>query len=188
LAKKVLQAATALFPVPSVMVTTVADDGRPNIITLAWVGTVCSAPPMLSISMRPATYSHGILTRTKEFVVNIPGAGRVREMDLCGMVSGRDTDKFALTGLTPLPASKVQAPLIKECPVNIECRVSQVINLGLHDMFIAEILAVHVDEEVLLDSGRVDVAKVAPVAYAGGRYWALGALLGEHGFSRRSQG
>ena len=183
--KKVQQPSTALFPVPCVMVTTVAPDGRPNIITLAWVGTVCSSPPMLSISVRPATYSHGLLTRTKEFVVNIPGAGLLKEMDMCGMMSGRDKDKFALIGLTRLPASQVQPPLIAECPVNIECRVQQIINLGLHDMFVGEILAVHVDEEVLDEKGRVDVAKVAPVAYGGSRYWAVGDCVGTMGFSRR---
>lgn len=169
------------------MVTT-ALDGRPNIITLAWVGTVCSSPPMLSISMRPATYSHGLLTRTREFVLNIPGNGLLKVMDTCGSVSGRDVDKFVLTGLTPVPASQVQAPLIGECPVNIECRVQQILNLGLHDMFVSEILAVHVDEAVLDEKGRVDVAKMAPVAYGGGRYWAVGQCLGEMGFSRRSQG
>jgi flavin reductase (DIM6/NTAB) family NADH-FMN oxidoreductase RutF len=186
LAKKVLQAATALFPVPIVMVTTI-EDGRPNIITLAWVGTVCSNPPMLSISVRPATYSHGLLTRTREFVVNIPGAGLLKEMDMCGMVSGRDTDKFALTGLTAMPASQVQAPLIAECPVNIECRVKEIIHLGLHDLFIGEILAVQVDDAVLDEKGRVDAAKVAPVAFAGSSYWAVGECLGDMGFSRRSQ-
>jgi len=186
--KKVQQPSTALFPVPSVMVTTVAADGRPNIITLAWVGTVCSNPPMLSISVRPATYSHGLLTASREFVLNIPGAGLLKQMDMCGMVSGRDHDKFALTGLTPVPASQVGAPLVGEGPVNIECRVKQIINLGLHDMFIAEILAVHVDESVLDEKGRVDAAKVAPVAYAGSRYWAVGECLGDMGFSRKAQG
>jgi len=183
--KKVQKPSTALFPVPSVMVTTVAPDGRPNIITLAWVGTVCSSPPMLSVSMRPATYSHGLLTASKEFVLNIPGAKHLREMDMCGMVSGRDKDKFALTGLTPQPAQQVKAPLIRECPVNIECRVKEIVHLGLHDMFIGEIVAVHVDETVLLDSGRVDIGKVAPVTYAGGQYWSLGEHLGEMGFSRK---
>ncbi|HUW63606.1 MAG TPA: flavin reductase family protein [Spirochaetia bacterium] len=184
MAKKIQPASTALFPLPSVMVTTAGAD-RPNIITLAWVGTICSSPPMLSISVRPQTYSHGLLVNTREFVLNIPGADRLKEMDLCGMVSGRDQDKFALTGLTPLPATQVKAPLIAECPVNIECRVSQIINLGLHDMFISEILAVHADENVMDEKGRIDAGKVAPVAYAGSRYWALGNHLGDMGFSRR---
>ena len=140
---------------------------------------------MLSISVRPQTYSHGLLTRTREFVVNIPGSERLKEMDLCGMVSGRDQDKFALTGLTPLPASKVQAPLIQECPVNIECRVSRIINLGLHDMFIGEILTVQVDESVLDEKGHIDVGKMEPVAYAARQYWALGRNMGEYGLSRR---
>jgi len=128
---------------------------------------------MLSISVRPQTYSHGLLVKTREFVLNIPGADLLKEMDMCGMVSGRDQDKFALTGLTPLPANQVKAPLIAECSVNIECRVSQIINMGLHDMFISEILAVHTDENVMDEKGRVNVGKVAPVAYAGSRYWAV---------------
>lgn len=181
--KKVQKPSTALFPVPSVLVTTISE-GRPNIITLAWVGTVCSSPPMLSVSLRPQTYSHGILTKAREFVLNIPGADRVKEMDLCGMVSGRDEDKFALTGFTPQPATKVQAPLIAECPVNIECRVNQIISLGTHDMFISEILAVYVDEAVLDEKGRIDVQKMEPVAFVAGQYWAVTRHLADMGFAR----
>lgn len=181
--RKVLAPSTILFPVPAVLVTVASGDGRDNIITLAWVGTVNSEPPMVSISVRPSRHSHGLLEEAGEFVVNLPGAGMVRELDLCGMVSGRDEDKFSLCGFGKLPASRVGAPLIDRCPVNIECAVRNKLSLGSHDMYIGEILAVHVDEAVLDERGRIDFAKMRPVAFAAGEYRDLGAKLSTMGFS-----
>lgn len=181
--RKILSPSTMLLPVPAVLVTVASGDGKDNIITLAWVGTVNSEPPMLSISIRPSRYSHDLLEEAGEFVVNLPGAGIVRELDLCGMVSGRDEDKFFLCEFGKLPASKVKAPLIDRCPVNIECVVRNNLNLGSHNMYIGEILAVHVDEAVLDERGRIDFAKMRPVAFAAGEYRELGPKISTMGFS-----
>ncbi len=176
---------TALYPVPAVLVTCVDRAGKPNIITLAWVGTVCSAPPMVGIGVRPSRYSHDLIRDGGEFVVNIPSASIVEAVDYCGHVSGADVDKFAVTGLTPLPASKVRPPLIAECPVNLECRVTQSLTLGAHTLFLGEIVAVHLDETVL-DDGSLDVRLAQPIAFANGEYWTLGDRLGTYGLSQQS--
>lgn len=181
--RKILSPSTMLLPVPAVLVSVVSSRGGDNILTLAWVGTVNSDPPMLSISIRPSRYSHDLLEETGEFVVNLPGADMVRELDLCGMVSGRDQDKFDLCGFKRLPASKVRAPLVDRCPVNIECAVRNKLALGSHDLYIGEILAVHVDPEALNDRGRIDMAKMRPLAFAAGEYYDLGTRLSSMGFS-----
>ncbi|MGE5422618.1 MAG: flavin reductase family protein [Ignavibacteriales bacterium] len=178
--------ATLLYPVPVVLVSCIGHEGTANIITIAWVGTVCSDPPMLSISIRPSRYSHKLITETREFVVNIPSADILDATDYCGIVSGRDVDKFTVTGLTPEPASKVKAPLIKECPMNMECVVRQILNLGAHDMFIAEIVAVHQEEEVLDSHGHLDVQKARPVVYNGaGQYWGGHECLATYGYAKK---
>jgi len=176
---------TALYPVPAVLVTCVDQAGKPNIITLAWVGTVCSAPPMVGIGVRPSRYSHGLIRDCGEFVVNLPSAAIAEAVDLCGHVSGRDVDKFQAAGLTPLPASQVKPPLIAECPVALECQVRQAIPLGAHTLFLGEILAVQMDEAVLDSSGSFDMALARPFAYVEGEYWTLGERLGTYGFARR---
>lgn len=170
---------TALYPVPAVMVTCGVE--RPNIITLAWVGTLCSDPPSVGIGVRLERYSHHLIAETGEFVVNVPGAGQVDAVDYCGHVSGRDVDKWAARGLTPAPASKVSVPLIAECPVALECRVTQRLTLGSHDLFVGEVLAVQLDESVLDERGRLDYAQAQPFAYLGGYYWQIGELLGRFG-------
>jgi flavin reductase (DIM6/NTAB) family NADH-FMN oxidoreductase RutF len=168
---------TVLAPVPSVMLTCVDLDGRPNIITLAWMGVVCSEPPMISAAIRPSRYSHGLVTKTGEFVINIPMANQLEAMDYCGIVSGKDVDKFMTTGLTAQVAEEVKAPLIKECPVNIECKVKQTIQLGSHDLFIAEVVRVHrpENEAEFLAAG---------IAYGNRRYYSLGDIIGTYGFAR----
>jgi len=177
-----------LLPVPLVMVSVAgADGGGPNIVTLAWVGTVCSAPPMLSISVRPSRHSYALLQRNHEFVVNIPRADQVREVDLCGNTSGRDTDKFAACGFHAVPGVRVGAPMIEECPINIECVTRHRLSLGAHDLFIGEILAVHFDEEVLDSRGRLQPAKVDPLAYVHGDFWSLGEKVGSYGFTLKEQ-
>jgi flavin reductase (DIM6/NTAB) family NADH-FMN oxidoreductase RutF len=173
-----------LLPVPLVMVSIAgADGGSPNIVTLAWAGTVCSAPPMLSISVRPSRYSYDLLQRSHQFVVNIPRAAQAREVDLCGNASGRDTDKFAACGFHAVPGARVAAPLIEECPINIECVTRHRLSLGAHDLFIGEILAVHFDEDVLDSRGRLQPAKVDPLAYVHGDFWSLGEKVGSYGFT-----
>lgn len=186
-AKQAWKPATLLSPVPAVMVSCAGPNGRPNIVTVAWAGTVCSHPPMVSISLRPATLSHSLIGQTGEFVVNIPSVQEVSAMDFCGVASGRDVDKFAKTGLTAAPASRVAAPLIAQCPLNMECAVRQTHNLGSHTMFIAEILAVQAAEDLIDKSGRFALEKAGLVAYAHGNYYELGRALGHFGFSVRKK-
>ena len=147
--KQLWKPGNMLYPLPVVMVSLADRDGRPNIITLAWVGTVCTNPPMVSISVRPERYSYPILKETGEFVVNLTTKELAFATDYCGVKSGRDVDKFKEMGLTPIPASEVKAPMIKESPVNIECKVRQILPLGSHDMFLADVVAVHADEKYM---------------------------------------
>lgn len=181
--KKEMSPTYMILPAAAVLVTVASPGGKDNIITLAWVGTVNSDPPMISISIRPSRYSHGLLEEGGEFVVNIPGADMVGELDLCGTRSGKDGDKFSLCGFGRIPGSRVKAPLIDRCPVNIECAVRKKISLGSHDMYIGEILAVHASEEVLDDRGRVNVSRLRPVVFAGGEYLEAGARLSRMGQS-----
>jgi flavin reductase (DIM6/NTAB) family NADH-FMN oxidoreductase RutF len=173
---------TALLPTPVVLLS-VAGHGKekPNIITLAWVGTVCSAPPMLSVAIRPSRHSHGLVNAAREFVVNIPRADQVAAVDLAGVWSGVEHDKFKELGFTAKPATLVAAPLIEECPINIECVVRHQLALGAHDLYIAEIVATHYDEELLDSRGRLKTAQLAAMAYVDGEYWSLGERLGSYG-------
>ena len=176
---------TALFPCPVVLVTCVDSDGKPNIITLAWAGVVCSDPPVLGLGIRPHRHSYGLIEDAGEFVVNIPTTEILEETDFCGMVSGRDVDKFSETGLTAEPAKEVKPPLIRECPVNIECVLKKKIPLGVHHLFLGEVVRVHVDQTVLDKNGRIDFTKVSPFVYNQGEYWSLYQKIGVHGFSKQ---
>ncbi len=177
--KVIKPATTAFYPAPAVMVSCGIE--KPNIITLAWVGTVCSDPPSVSIAVRPGRYSHDLIARDGEFVLNLPRASQLSVMDYCGQVSGRDVDKWAACGLTPVPASRVRTPLIGECPLNLECRVKHRLALGAHDLFIGEVLAVQVDEEILDAKGGTDYSRAQLISYVGGYYYAVGERLGRHG-------
>ncbi len=173
---------TYLYPVPVVLVT--CGTKKPNIITLAWVGTVCSDPPMVGIGVRPGRYSHDLIEETGEFVINIPGEDLLEVTDRCGHVSGRDVDKFATFGLTAEPASEVKTALVAECPVNMECKVVQKISLGAHDLFLGEIVAVHVDEAVLDEKRRrVDYGKAKPFVLTFADYRGLSEPIGTYGYS-----
>jgi len=174
--KKQLTPQTLLYPVRVVLVSCGGLAGPKNIVTLAWAGVVNSTPPMVGIGVRPSRYSHELISQTGEFVVNIPRADQLKAVEVCGSTSGRTSDKFAATGLTAVPAQKVKAPLIAECPVNLECRVQQVVKLPSHDLFLAEIVAVHADETVLDARGRIDPAKARPLAYCNGQYWQCAPL------------
>lgn len=176
---------TALFPCPVVLVTCVDHTGKPNIITLAWAGVACSDPPMLGLGIRPHRYSYGLIEESGEFVVNIPTKKILKETDFCGMVSGKDVDKFSETGLTPEPAEKVKPPLIRQCPVNIECVVKKKIPLGVHHLFLGEVVLVHVDQDILNEKGRIDFTKVSPFVYNHDEYWSLYQKIGIHGFSKQ---
>jgi flavin reductase (DIM6/NTAB) family NADH-FMN oxidoreductase RutF len=177
-----------LLPVPLVMISVAGvDGGPPDVATVAWAGTVCSAPPMLSISVRPSRHSYSLLQRSHEFVVNVPRASQVREVDVCGNTSGRDTDKFAACGFHTVPGAIVGAPLIEECPINIECVTRHRLSLGAHDLFIGEILAVHFSDDVVDSRGRLQVGKVDPLAYVQGEFWTLGEKVGSYGFTVKEQ-
>ena len=169
----------ALYPVPPVLVSC-QSTGPANIITLAWAGVACSDPVIVSLGIRPERYSYDIIKESGEFVVNIPSAGQLEIVDTCGVISGRDYDKFTELQITPSPTQKVQVPLIEECPVNIECRLKQIIPLGAHDLFLGEVLLVHFSEEYVVD-GRFDLSLADPLAYGFSQYFRLGDLLGRHG-------
>jgi flavin reductase (DIM6/NTAB) family NADH-FMN oxidoreductase RutF len=174
---------TILYPVPVILVTCIDQDGKPNIITIAWAGTVCSIPPMVGISIRPSRYSHELIISSREFVVNIPTSDQLQAVDYCGMVSGRDVDKFKETGLTLEKAQIVRCPLIKESPVNIECKVHDIIKLGSHDMFLAEVVAVNVDDKYMDEKGKFHLDHAKPICYSHGEYYGLKKRLGYFGFS-----
>jgi len=172
-----------LYPIPAVMVSCGREGEKPNIITVAWAGNICSSPAMLSISVRKERYSYDILKDTGEFVVNLTTKSLIKAADWCGVRSGREYDKFAKMGLTPQKSSKISAPGIAESPVNIECKVKQIVELGTHDLFIAEVLCVTVDESLLDDKNRLDLGKAKLVAYSHGEYFMLGEKLGKFGYS-----
>ena len=176
-----------LYPVPAVMVSLSDRSGNDNIITVAWAGTVCSSPAMVGISVRPERYSYHMLKESGEFAVNLTTEKLVRAADFCGVKSGRDTDKWEQAGLTREKAAKIAAPLIAESPVNIECRVTEVLPLGSHHLFLAEVLAVDVEASLLDSNGKLDLKKAGLAVYSHGEYCGLGALLGTFGFSVRKR-
>ena len=186
--KQIWKGSTLLAPLPAVMAACGGTERwKPNIITLAWTGIVCSDPPMLSVSIRPERYSYEIIRDTGEFTVNIPTARLAAVTDWCGVVSGREHDKFRERGLTAVPSSQVSAPLIAECPLGLECRVKESIPLGSHVLFLADILAVQVSESFLDAKGRLDLEKEGLLAYVHGHYFSLGRCLGHFGFSVRKK-
>ena len=174
-----------LYPVPAVMVSCGREGEKPNIITVAWAGTICSSPAMLSISVRPERYSHAILMETKEFVVNLVNRDLVFATDYCGVKSGRDVDKYKEMNLTPLPSKQIAAPGIEESPVNLECRVVDIKSLGSHDMFLAEVVGVTVDDHYMDETGKFNLNQTGLVAYSHGEYFELGEKLGKFGYSMK---
>lgn len=177
-----------LSPVPAVLVSCGGTgEWAPNLITIAWAGTVCTNPPMLSISVRPERHSYDIIKNTGEFVVNIPSVKQAHATDWCGVVSGRDHDKFKKAGLTPAPALKVGCPIALECPVNIECRVTRTLELGSHVMFLAEVVGVQVSSELIDAKGKLRLDKAGLIAFVHGEYFALGQYIDHFGFSVRKK-
>lgn len=181
--KEIWKPGNMLYPVPVVMVSCQRPGERPNIITVAWAGTVCSDPAMLSVSVRKERYSYEILKETKEFVVNLVTKDLVFATDYCGVKSGRDVDKFGELNLTPQKSVHVAAPGIQESPVNLECKVTQVLELGSHDMFLAQILGVTVDKAYMDEKGKFCLNDTELVAYSHGEYFQLGEKLGKFGYS-----
>lgn len=181
--RQVWRAGNMLYPLPAVMVSCALPGEKPNIITVAWTGTVCSSPAMVSISVRPERYSYHMIKESGEFVINLTTQNLVRAADYCGVRSGREVDKFEQMQLTALKAAQVEAPLIGESPVNLECRVEQVIELGSHHMFLARVLVVDVDDRYLDEKGKFDLNKSGLAVYSHGEYFALGKRLGTFGYS-----
>ena len=184
MSKQTWKAGNMLYPLPAVMVSVTDGDGHDNIITVAWAGTVCTNPAMLSISVRKERHSHAMLVKTGEFVVNLTTEALAFATDYCGVRSGRDVDKFTEMKLTKEKAVHVAAPMIGESPVNIECRVVERKELGSHDMFIAEIVAVHVNKALMDENDRFCLEKAGLMAYSHGHYYGLQKKpLGRFGFS-----
>ena len=183
--RQVWKPGNMLYPLPAVMVSASDKEGNSNILTVAWTGTVCSDPAMLYISVRPERYSYHMIRETGEFVVNLTTRGLAFATDYCGVKSGRDTDKFRDMKLHLLPGEVVKAPLLEESPVNIECCVKQILRLGSHDMFLAQVAAVHAQEAYMDSKGRFRLDKAQPIAYSHGGYYLLGEKLGTFGYSVR---
>lgn len=184
MSKKQLKPSTVLNPVPVVMVSCSNQAGENNIITIAWVGTICSEPPMIGISIRKSRFSYDMIAETRGFVVNLPSEDLAWATDFCGINSGKNVDKFGELKLTPFPSEKIQAPMIAECPVNIECQVKDIVHLGTHDLFIGEIVAVHAEEDILDENGHLCLEKAKLISWASGSYWGIGQFLGAGGFSK----
>ena len=174
-----------LYPLPVVLVSAADEEGNTNVLTVAWAGTVCSDPPMVSVSIRPERYSYRMIKETGEFVINLTIEELAYATDYCGVVSGRDADKFKNMHLTPVKGDVVKAPLIKESPVNIECIVKDIKSLGSHDMFIAQVAAVHVDEKYMDTKNKFHLEDAHPIVYSHGIYMSLGKRIGTFGYSVR---
>lgn len=185
MAKQSWKPGNMLYPVPAVLVSCRDKKGNDNVLTVAWAGTICSDPAMLSISVRKERYSYPMIKESGEFVVNLTTRELVRATDYCGVKSGRDEDKFAAAGLTKGEAEKINAPIIMESPVNLECRVVNVLELGSHDMFLAEVVNVQVSDEYMDEKGGFHLNDAKLLAYSHGEYYALGEKLGTFGYSVR---
>ena len=184
--KKQLAPGALLAPVPVVLISCGTVE-KPNVFTVAWAGTVCTHPPMISISVRPGRFSYPLIKESGEFVLNLPSASMARAVDLCGVKSGREVDKFALCGLTAVPAAGVSAPAVEECPIRFSCKVKSVTPLGTHDLFLAEIVSIEADEALFEENGRLALEKADLLAYSHGEYYTLGKKVGSFGFSVRKK-
>ena len=184
--KKQLAPGALLSPVPAVLVSCGTVE-NPNVLTIAWAGTVCTHPPMVSISVRPGRFSYPIIKETGEFVINLPSVSMAHTVDFCGVKSGKDIDKFAQCNLTPISAPLVSAPAIKECLVSFSCKVKSITPLGTHDLFLAEIVGIEVDESLIEENGRLALERADLLAYAHGEYFSLGRKVGSFGFSVRKK-
>ena len=179
---------TMIYPLPAVLISCGESELEYNLFTVAWTGTVCTNPPMCYISVRPERHSYEIIKRTGEFVINLTTASLARATDWCGVRSGRDYDKFSEMGLTAEAAAVVKAPIVAESPVSIECRVKQIVPLGSHDMFIADVVNVLVDEEYINpDTGKLELERADMIAYSHGEYFRLGKAIGHFGWSVRKK-
>ncbi len=180
--KTTFKGGTMLSPTPPTMVSC-GERESANIITVAWTGIMCTNPAVTYVAIRPSRHSYDIIEKTREFVINLVPSSLTKVCDLCGVKSGRDVNKWEICNLHPQKATAVNAPMIEECPVNLECRVREKISLGTHDVFIADILAVNVDSKLIDENGKIRLWKADLIAYSHGSYYTLGRHLGDFGFS-----
>ncbi len=186
MSKAVWKPTTLLGPIPPVLVSCGTVE-RPNALTIAWTGIVNTHPPMTYVSVRPSRFSYDLIKNSGDFVINLPSVPLTKAVDFCGVRSGKDMDKLSLMGLTVSPSQFVSAPLIEECPVNLECKVTQILPLGSHEMFLAEILAVHVEEHLIDASGKLHLERANLIGFSHGEYYQLGPKTGTFGFSVRKK-
>ncbi len=177
-----------VYPTPAGLISSVAADGTPNIITLGETFNISIGDPVIvGLAIVPSRYSYELIKASGEFGVNLPTAAMAKAVDRCGTCSGRDVgDKFAHVGLTPMPASKIRPPLVAECPVNLECTLIDIIPAGDHDLFRGEVVAQHVDEDLLDEDGRICIELLDPLCFVLGEYWSVGYYVGHHGYSKKA--
>jgi len=174
---------SSLFPIGVFLISCGEIGKNANIVTMGWVISISSNPPLLGISLRKKRHSYELIKRSNDFVVNIPTREILKETDYCGNVSGRDVNKFKKTGLTPLPGKIVKSPFIKECPINLECKVIKDIELGDHNLIIGEVVSKSLDEKILNEKGKLDIKKMNLFSYGSNRYFTIGKVIGTWGFS-----
>lgn len=179
--KESIGAKTIIYPTPVLVIGTYDKAGKPNVMTAAWAGICCSAPPCVGVSLRKATYSYGNIIERKAFTVNVPSENYAKEADYFGIASGRDVDKLSKAGLTPMRSELVDAPYIKEFPLVLECRLKQVVEIGLHTQFIGEILDVKAEGDMLGDGDLPDIEKIRPILFTpeSRKYYRTGKMLGK---------
>ncbi len=182
MSKVTWKAGTMLAPVPPALISC-GTMAKPNVMTAAWTGIICTEPTLVYVSIRPTRYSNELIRQSGEFVINVPTVALAKAVDLCGVKSGREVNKFALAELTPVACAKVKAPQIGEAPVSLECKVKEITSFGTHDMFLAEVVAVNADEALINKSGALDLQKAGLLAYAHGFYYGLGKKIGKFGWS-----
>ena len=182
MAKIAWKAGTMLAPVPPALISCGTME-KPNVMTAAWTGIICTEPTLVYVSIRPSRYSNTLIRQTGEFVINVPTVKLAKAVDLCGVKSGRDIDKFKLAGITAAKSTAVKAPQVAESPISLECKVKEITSFGTHDMFLAEVVAVDVDEALVGKSGALDLGKAGLLAYAHGFYYGLGKKIGKFGWS-----
>ena len=187
MAKQKWKPGNMVYPLPAVLVSCGDKEGRVNLMTAAWTGTICSDPPMVYVSVRKERFSHHMIQESGEYVINLTTEQLAWATDFCGVRSGRDMDKFKEMNLTPVFGELQYAPMVEESPVSIECKVTNVMELGTHDMFMAEVIAVHVDERYMDEKGTFHLEQAKPLVYSHGQYYGVGKHIGGFGYAVRKK-
>ncbi len=184
--KKIFKGSAMLNPVPSVLITSKNKEGKINVFTVGWIGTACTTPPMITVAIRPERLSYEYIKQSKEFVVNLPSINLVKAVDFCGVRSGKTIDKIKECKFTLAPSENIETPYIENCPIALECKLKDIIPLGSHDLFLAKIIAVHVEEDLIDSKGKIHFEKANLICYSHGEYFGLSKkALGNFGYSVR---